>query len=124
MTEDEMVGWYYQLNGREFEQLQDMVMDREAWSYVGHGVTESDTTEQLNTNNGQKNYSRKMCHKTGGRKKANKKTTNQPYNLSQNELKDKKKKKKKIHSQVYNIKSSRNKTNTESSRVTARKCKS
>ena len=89
-----MVGWYYQLNGREFEQLQDLVMDREAWSYVGHGVTESDMTEQLNTNNGQKNYSRKMCHKTGGRKKTNKKTTNQPYNLSQNELKGKKKKKK------------------------------
>ena len=29
MTEDEMVGWYHQLNGHEFEQLQELVMDRE-----------------------------------------------------------------------------------------------
>jgi len=49
-----------------------------------------------------------------GGKKTNKKTTNQTYNLSQNELKDLKKKK--IHTQVYHIKSSRNKTNTESSK--------
>ena len=95
-------------------QLQEMVMDRKAWSYVGHGVTESDMTERLNSNNGQKNCSRKTCHKMG-EKKTNKKTTNQTYNLSQNELKDLKKKKK-IHTQVYHIKSSRNKTNTESSK--------
>ena len=74
-------------------QLQEMVMDRKAWSYVGHGVTESDMTERLNSNNGQKNCSRKTCHKMG-EKKTNKKTTNQTYNLSQNELKDLKKKKK------------------------------
>ena len=29
MTEDEMVGWYHQLNEFEFEQLQQMVKDRE-----------------------------------------------------------------------------------------------
>ena len=29
MTEDEMVGWHHQLNGHEFEQLQELVMDRE-----------------------------------------------------------------------------------------------
>ena len=49
MTEDEMVGWHHQLNGREFEQApgvgdgQGGLMCCSPWGYK-----ESDTTEQLN----------------------------------------------------------------------------
>ena len=31
MTEGEMVGWHYQLHGDEFERLQELVIDSEAW---------------------------------------------------------------------------------------------
>ena len=37
-TEDEIVGWHYQLSGHEFEQTPG-VKDREAWCAVVHGVT-------------------------------------------------------------------------------------
>ena len=30
LGEDEMVGWYHQLDGHEFEQLRELVMDRKA----------------------------------------------------------------------------------------------
>ena len=30
MTEDEMVGWHYRLDGHEFEEIREIVMDREA----------------------------------------------------------------------------------------------
>ena len=41
MTEDKMVGWHHQLNGHEFEQAQELVMDKEAWHAPVHGVAKS-----------------------------------------------------------------------------------
>ena len=43
MIEDEMVGWHHRLNGRGFGELQELVMDREAWCAAVHGVTKSQT---------------------------------------------------------------------------------
>ena len=45
MTEDEMVGWHHQLNGREFGQTP-RERGREAWCAAIHGVAKSPT--QLN----------------------------------------------------------------------------
>ena len=41
MTENEMVGWYHQLNGHEFEQTPGDSKDKEAWLAAVHGVTKS-----------------------------------------------------------------------------------
>ena len=41
MTEGEMVGWHHRLDGHEFEQARELMMDREAWRAIVHGVTKS-----------------------------------------------------------------------------------
>ena len=43
-AEDEMAGWHHWLNGR-LSELQELVMDREAWCAVIHGVAGSDGKE-------------------------------------------------------------------------------
>ena len=43
MIEDEMAGWYHWLNGHGCGGLQELVLDREAWSAAVHGVTKGRT---------------------------------------------------------------------------------
>ena len=38
-----MAGWHHRVNGCDLSELQELVMDREAWCSVIHGVTKSQT---------------------------------------------------------------------------------
>ena len=53
-TEDDMVGWHHRLNDVGLGGLRELVMDREAWRAVVHGVAKSlgyDWATELNWNN-------------------------------------------------------------------------
>ena len=43
MTKDEMVGWVMDLMDSNLGELQELVMDREAWRTAVHGVSKSQT---------------------------------------------------------------------------------
>ena len=43
VREDEMAGLHHRQNGHEFEQIPEIVRDREAWRAAVHGVTKSQT---------------------------------------------------------------------------------
>ena len=58
-----MVGGHHQPMDMNLIKLREMVEDRVAWHAAVHGVAESDTSEQLNSNN-------KVCHRFPSREQA------------------------------------------------------
>ena len=59
MTEDEMVEWHHQLTNMSSTNLQELVMDREAWHAAVHGVVKNQTHWATELNN----YSRVLKNK-------------------------------------------------------------
>ena len=57
LTEDEMAGWFYQLNGHSLSKFQEVVKDREAWHAAVHEAAKNEkqfskwTTTKKNTKN-------------------------------------------------------------------------
>ena len=49
MTEDEtVVGWHHQLHGLSLSKLQELVMDKEAWRAIVHGVANESCVHTVN----------------------------------------------------------------------------
>ena len=51
-TEDEMVRWHHRSMDMSLGKLQELVMDREAWRAVVHGITKHNWATELNWSNG------------------------------------------------------------------------
>ena len=65
MTEDEMAGWHHWLDGCESSELRELVMNREAWRAVIHGVAKSRTRlsdwTELNWSRGSESRNQGQC---------------------------------------------------------------
>ena len=50
MTEDEMAGWHHWLDGLSLSELRELVMDREAWRALIHGVAKTQLSDWTEVN--------------------------------------------------------------------------